>query len=253
MRVGVTRITVTPSINIRRTRSQKSMPPPCLGRRAGPACACNRCIGVYCLLAFTLLGTAVLVVNLFVPGCAARRRIAAAFARGFFRSGAAIAYRSRVPSGCRRSPASWSPITRAIWTAGGLRGAAAGIRFRDQKRDGPGAARGASAAPLGLRIRRTQRPAARRRRCTACAQDRGDRSIAGVLSRGDLRHDAANRQIPPRRICDRRAHGHADRGGRDTRHARKRCPDSILVRRNRSVSRFWRSWKATMHGAAVEN
>jgi 1-acyl-sn-glycerol-3-phosphate acyltransferase len=52
----------------------------------GPRLRVQPLFGVYCLLTFTLLGTAVLVVNLFVPTLRARRRIAAAFARGFFRS-----------------------------------------------------------------------------------------------------------------------------------------------------------------------
>jgi len=44
-----------------------------------------RVYAAYCLIAFTSLAISALIVNLFVPGLRARRRVAAGFARLFFR------------------------------------------------------------------------------------------------------------------------------------------------------------------------
>jgi 1-acyl-sn-glycerol-3-phosphate acyltransferase len=61
----------------------------------------QRLFALYCIALFTVLGTATLVINLFVPGARRRRRVAGAFSRGFLRAAAipfTVEGRERLPN-----------------------------------------------------------------------------------------------------------------------------------------------------------
>ena len=193
---------------------------------AGAPICVPRCESWHCLMRTVFLAVTS-VLALLVPGLALRRRAGAArFARlGFCGAGSADVG-SAALSTCRTGPcvvvANHASYLDGVVMAAA---AAAALRVRHQARSERRAGRGTAAAADRLGVRRPLQPPQRAARdARRVLRTRGERALAGVLSRrAPSRRKPGLRKISHRRVRHRGARAAAGRAGGDPRHAPRAC------------------------------
>ena len=197
MRVGVTSLTVTGSINIRRTRSQK-------GRLENRSC--SGLYATYCLgFVHRLWGLPRSWSICSFPACAGAAGSRACPRRWFLRGAGirlAVEGRERLPQGPCVVVANHASYIDGIVAAAALPPEFAFVIKKEMVRV-PLGEPVAPAARLGLR--RAFRSAQGRLGRAPSVEARRHRAVARVLSRGHVRRNPPDRQVSGRRLCDRRA------------------------------------------------